>query len=105
VLARSIGTSGPKWGQVEECLETVLEKDHLLLSDVPDHGDLTNNDVHLSPQLTQCLHQLLRVTMYAHPATIHKYLSITVGRNSLETTVQFLFVKSALSPEIRRRLK
>lgn len=40
---------------------------------------LRHNDVHLPPQFPQCVHQLLWVLVYSHPAAIHKDLGGTVS--------------------------
>lgn len=44
---------------------------------------LRHNDVHLSPQFPQCVHQLLWIFMNTHPATIHKNLSCTERRSTI----------------------
>merc|ERR1719370_87044 len=46
----------------------------LSVSDVADHGDLRVDDVHLSPQLPQRRHQLLWISVDAHPAPVDKDL-------------------------------
>ena len=51
---------------------------YLPLSDVPHHGHLRHDDVHLPAESSERAHQMLRLTVDANPTTIDKYLCRTV---------------------------
>lgn len=50
---------------------------NLPLPDVPHHGHLRHNNVHLPTQSPERAHEVLWLTVDTHPATIHKYLGGT----------------------------
>ena len=50
----------------------------LSLPDISDHGYLRDDDIHLATKLPQGVHQLLWVTMDAHPTAVNKDLGGSV---------------------------
>lgn len=48
-------------------------------------ANLRHDDVHLSPQPPECIHELLRLPMDAHPAAIHKDLGSTAKQRGTES--------------------
>ena len=53
---------------------------YLTLANVSDHGHLGHDDIHLTSQPPQRVHQVLRLLVDAHPTAVHKDL----GRTSRE---------------------
>ncbi len=77
----------------------------LSLSNVSYHGHFRHDDVHLATQPTQRVHQVLRLLVDAHPATIHKDLSCTGTHTNENQLLNAILTSAFICTKINYRVQ